>query len=112
MTWSQEEYEVRASLFPLTNSSIESETVPLTSPSLPSAVRLDPGAREQRWFHAHEAEMVAQYSGRWISVSGDTVLGVADDAREAYEQAKARGFADAAVIQVPERVGEWDNLFF
>lgn len=109
---SQGEYKVQAGLFPLTNLSIESETVPLTSPSLPSVVRLAPGVREQRWFHAHEAEMIAQYGGRWIAVSGDAVLGAADDARGAYEQAKARGFGDAAVIQVPECADEWDNLFF
>jgi hypothetical protein len=108
---SQKEY--RTGVIPTTNPTAEHQPMTLTSASIDGpAVRLNPGAREQRWFHAHEAEMIAQYGGRWIAVSGDTVLGAADDARGAYEQAKARGFGNAAVIQVPERAGEWDNLFF
>ncbi|KKN75229.1 hypothetical protein LCGC14_0382280 [marine sediment metagenome] len=71
---------------------------------------LTPGVREQRWFYAHEAEMVAQYGGRWIAISGETVIGVGDGASEAAEQARARGFSDMALIQVPKRLGEWDNL--
>ena len=56
--------------------------------------------------------MIAQYGGRWIAVSGDTVLGAGNDALEAHEQAKARGFPNAALILVPGREGEWDNLVF
>ena len=68
------------------------------------------GVREQRWFYAHEAEMIAEYGGRWIAVAGDTVVGAGNGALEAHEQAKSRGFADAALIPVPNILGEWDNL--
>lgn len=109
----QEQYEVRAGLFPYTNASIESETVPLTTrASWPSVVRLAPGVHEQRWFHDHEAEMIAQYGGRWIAISGSTLLGVADSAKDAYERAKQRGITDPAIVQVPKHVGEWDHLIF
>ena len=69
-----------------------------------------PGVREQRWFYAHEVEMVAEYGGRWIAVSGDAVIGVGSGASEAAKQAKARGFSDMALILVPEYLGQWDNL--
>ena len=108
----QEKYEVRASLFPLTNPSSERETVSLTSPSLPSVVRLATGVREQSWFHDHEAEIIAQYGGRWIAISGSTLLGVADSAKDAYERAKQRGVTAPAIMQVPQHVGEWDHLIF
>ena len=108
----QEEYKVWASRFPLTNFSIESETVSIATPSSPSAVRIDPGVREQHWFHAHEAEMIAQYGGQWIAISGSTLLGVADSAKDAYERAKQRGVTAPAIMQVPEHVGEWDHLIF
>ena len=87
--------------------------MPLTSSSIRSrAISPSPGAREQRWFYEHEAEMVAQYGGRWIAVSGDTVLGAGDEANDAYRQAESRGFPNAVVILVPEQLGELDNLFF
>ncbi len=109
----QEQYEVRARRFPFTNASIESETVPLTTrASWPSVVRLTPGVREQHWFHAHEAEIIAQYGGQWIAISGSTLLGVADSAKHAYERAKQRGVTAPAIMQVPEHVGEWDHLIF
>ncbi len=73
-------------------------------------LRVAPGVREERWFYVHEAEMVAKYGGRWIAVSGDAVIGVGAGASEAAEQAKARGFSDMALIPVPRRLGEWDNL--
>lgn len=108
---SQEEY--RTGAVPATNPTIERQPMTLTSSSLHSrAVGPAPGAREQRWFYEHEAEMIAQYGGRWIAVSGDTVLGAGSDALEAHEQAKARGFPNAALILVPGREGEWDNLVF
>ena len=109
----QEKYEARAGLFPLHNSSIERETVPLTTQaSLPSVVRLATGVREHCWFLDHEAEMIAQYGGRWIAISGSTLLGVADSAKDAYGQAKQRGVTAPAIMQVPEHTGEWEHLIF
>ncbi len=85
--------------------------LPMHSERWPGHPEVDmPGAYEHRWFHAHEAEMVARYAGCWIALSGDTVLGVAHDARGAAEQAKARRVKDIALISVPNYVGEWDNL--
>jgi len=111
VTMSQREYRVGAA--PATNQTIERERVTLTSASMPNpVVRPAPGTREQRWFHEHETEMIGQYGGRWIAVSGDTVLGAGNDALEAHEQAKARGFPNAALILVPGREGEWDKLVF
>lgn len=111
MTVSQREYRVGA--VPATNPTAERQSVTLTSASIDGpVVRPVPGAREQRWFYEHEAEMVAQYGGRWIAVSGDTVLGAGDEANDAYRQAESRGFPNAVVILVPEQVGELDNLFF
>ncbi len=56
--------------------------------------------------------MIAQYGGRWIAISGSTLLGVADSAKDAYERAKQRGVTAPAIMQVPQHVGEWDHLIF
>lgn len=109
MTMSQEEYRTQAT--PATNPTIQRQPWTLSSSSMPSrAVAPIPGVREQRWFHEHKAEMIAQYGGQWIAVAGDTVIGAGHDALEAHEQAKSRGFAGAALILVPQHEGDWDDL--
>ena len=109
----QERYDVRSSLLPHTKLSIERETVPLISrASSLYRVRVSPGVREQHWFHDHEAEMIAQYGGQWIAISGSTLVGAADSAKDVCEQARQRGVTNPAIVQVPERPGQWDHLIF
>ena len=53
------------------------------------------------------AEELKNYSGKWVAVSNDRVVGAGDSAREAIEQAQAAGHTDPLVFRVsahPERV--------
>jgi hypothetical protein len=56
------------------------------------------GMKEQEWIQSHWPK----YVGRWVALDGDNLVGEAPVAREALEQARARGVGSPFLVHVTE----------
>ena len=45
---------------------------------------------EQKWFDAHEAELLSAYLGKWVVVYNESLVGAFDDFSQAYREGVGR----------------------
>lgn len=64
--------------------------------------------REQAWYDAHKAELLSEHKGKWIAVHQEQLIGVFDDAGQAYNAAVEKTGCEEILIR---RVVEKDEPF-